>query len=246
MDDFVGRVKEIQDICNSLFSQSTLTRALIICGLRAVGKSSLVRQICNRIQDFKVEWVDLRKVTEATRILEPLALSVLKERLDLFHSADAETMFNGLLYRLCTAFDNSPHKHLIVFDNIEDLVEGELLSDYMTKVLCSFVDLTNVRVIATSTTKTEISHPCVSEVLLEPLSLKDSQTLLSELCPSLRKDDKFYKIVDLCEGLPLVLQMTAAEIDTGELTVDEIVYLLSQCRLKLLSQEFYPSTQRLG
>nr|XP_019930855.2 uncharacterized protein LOC105348319 isoform X1 [Crassostrea gigas] len=40
--------------------------------------------------------------------------------------------------------------------------------------------------------------------------------------------------------------MTAAEIDAGDLTVEEIIYLLSQCRLKLLSQEFYPSTERLA
>ncbi|XP_062592689.1 uncharacterized protein LOC134254162 [Saccostrea cucullata] len=47
-------------------------------------------------------------------------------------------------------------------------------------------------------------------------------------------------------GLPLALKMVAAEIAAGILTIEDIVYLLSQCRLKLLSQEYYPNTDRLA
>lgn len=246
MDDFVGRVKEIQDITNRLISRSNTSTVVIVYGLKAIGKSSIVRQICHRIQDFEVEWVDLKNVGEGIKILEPLALSILKESLSLLGNEDIHEVFDGVVKRILTTLKNSQPKHLIVFDNMEDVMESEL-SVYMENVIYSLASLKNTRILATSTTKLPLAqHPDIFEMTLGPLSLKDSQDLLCKLCPFLEKNQKFYKIVDLCEGLPLVLQMTAAEIDAGDLTVEEIIYLLSQCRLKLLSQEFYPTTERLG
>lgn len=246
MDDFVGRVKEIQDITNRLISRSNTSTVVIVYGLRAIGKSSIVRQICHRIQDFEVELVDLKNVGEGIKILEPLALSILKESLSLLGNEDIHEVFDGVVKRILTTLKNSQTKHLIVFDNMEDVMESEL-SVYMENVIYSLASLKNTRILATSTTKLPLAqHPNIFEMTLGPLSLKDSQDLLCKLCPFLEKNQTFYKIVDLCEGLPLVLQMTAAEIDAGDLTVEEITYLLSQCRLKLLSQEFYPSTERLA
>uniref|UniRef100_K1PPD3 Uncharacterized protein n=1 Tax=Magallana gigas TaxID=29159 RepID=K1PPD3_MAGGI len=232
--------------CYRILRNAQSAIVVIVYGLRAIGKSSIVRQICHRIQDFEVEWVDLKNVGEGIKILEPLASSILKESLSLLGNEDIHEVFDGLVKRILNTLKNSQTKHLIVFENMEDVVESEL-SVYMENVIYSLAGLKNTRILATSTTKLPLAqHPDIFEMTLGPLSLKDSQDLLCKLCPSLEKNQKFYKIVDLCEGLPLVLQMTAAEIDAGDLTVEEIIYLLSQCRLKLLSQEFYPSTERLA
>lgn len=102
MDDFVGRVKEIQDITNRLISRSNTSTVVIVYGLRAIGKSSIVRQICHRIQDFEVEWVDLKNVGEGIKILEPLALSILKESLSLLGNEDIHEVFDGVVKRILT------------------------------------------------------------------------------------------------------------------------------------------------
>jgi hypothetical protein len=245
MADFVGREKEIQHVNNILCSPSSEQSVVILYGMKAVGKSSVTREICQRMKEYEVHWVDLTHTVVAIKILEPLVVTILHENHIIIHEEDVDEIFDDLLERLCYQLTGSDTKHLIVFDNMDGILERKLYT-YMLKLIYSLVCVDTVRILATSTIKLEVNHPSVLEMLLEPLSLKDSQDLLHKLCPSLKRNAMFYKIIDLCEGLPLVLKMTASEIDAGDLTVEEIVCLLSQCRLKFLSQEFYPSTDRLG
>lgn len=245
MADFVGRVKEIDNITDILCSPSSTKSAVILYGMKAVGKSSVAREVCKSIEDLEVHWVDLTHIGEAIKILEPLVITILNENHLIIDEENVDDLFDDLLERLCCRLTGPEKKHLIVFDNMDEVLERKL-STYMTKMIHTLACVDGVRILATSTIKLEVKHPYVLEMALEPLSIKDSENLLHKLCPCLNRNEMFYKVIDLCEGLPLVLKMTASEIDAGELTVDEIVCLLSQCRLKFLSQEFYPSTDRLG
>ncbi|XP_056016093.1 uncharacterized protein LOC130053246 isoform X1 [Ostrea edulis] len=245
MADFVGRVKEIDNITDILCSPSSTKSAVILYGTKAVGKSSVAREVCKSMEDLEVHWVDLTHIGEAIKILEPLVITILNENHLIIDEENVDDLFDDLLERLCCRLTGPEKKHLIVFDNMDEVLERKL-STYMTKMIHTLACVDGVRILATSTIKLEVKHPYVLEMALEPLSIKDSENLLHKLCPCLNRNEMFYKVIDLCEGLPLVLKMTASEIDAGELTVDEIVCLLSQCRLKFLSQEFYPSTDRLG
>ncbi|XP_061177203.1 uncharacterized protein LOC133185928 [Saccostrea echinata] len=245
MEDFVGRIREIRDISHILFSPSSTKRAVILYGLKAVGKSSVIRQICSKVKDFQVYSADLRNAEEPIKNLEFLFSTILNERKHLPDEENMEEVFEKLLEKLCSELKVSKTKYLIALYNIEGVIEDGR-SKYLEKVFHLVVNLDNVRILATSTAELEVNHPQVFEMVLDPLSLKDSQDMLRKLCPSLKNDEKFYKIVDLCMGLPLALKMVATEIAAGILTVEDIVYLLSQCRLKLLSQEYYPSTDRLA
>ncbi|KAK3606708.1 hypothetical protein CHS0354_013869 [Potamilus streckersoni] len=75
----------------------------------------------------------------------------------------------------------------------------------------------------------------------------ESKKLLTAVAKSVDFGEHLDKIVELCGGLPLVLLMVGSELETDErmLKSEEMVELLTECRLRALSREFYPKEDRI-
>lgn len=231
MASFVGRLSEIQALTDT-FQQH---KVVVIRGFKGVGKSALAREFCKHFQR-PYYWIELRNITVANEILQTLVRVFLQETIVLDDP-------KSLLQLICTNISGRRYHLVIVFDNAEDVVK-DADCDLFVEILHSLSNLINTSTLVTTTVKIPFQDDQIGDVFLQELCFEDSFDLLKSVCPTLRDTEKIAAIINLCEGIPLALLLAGGEI--GLLDVDEVIYLLSHYRLKVLSSECYPKEEQIG
>ncbi|XP_052252183.1 uncharacterized protein LOC127858895 isoform X1 [Dreissena polymorpha] len=142
-------------------------------------------------------------------------------------------------------------QYVFFFDNGEYFIDNEAETREPLHKLCvALLKQNNIKVILTSTTKFELEslrriyYVCE----LQPLKPTDTSELLRAESPGVDYGEYLYRIVELSEGLPLLILMITSELrdDGGMLTPKDMANLLAEYRLKVLSREFYPGKDRVA
>ena len=227
----VGRVSEIKELREKLRQH----KIVVIHGFKGVGKSSIARELCRQIQQ-PYYWNDLRNVSTADEVLQYLVRNFLKEAIVLEDS-------KAMLALVCENIARHGHDLVIVFDNAEDVIKGPE-GHFFVEILLSLSYLVNTNVLVTSDVKLSVQKEEICDYALGELCFKDSYDLLKSVCPTLKDPDKISAVVNLCEGIPLALVLAGGEI--GFLDVDDVIYLLSHHRLRVLSSECYSKDEQIG
>jgi AAA+ ATPase superfamily predicted ATPase len=235
MATFIGRKSELKDLTVKLRQHDIV----VIHGLKGVGKSSLAREYCKHIAR-PYFWIDLRNIVGSDEILQSLVRHFIQQAIRVDDP-------RALLNIVCENIARRRHNLVIVFDNAEDIFKKEDDVKMCIDILLSLSQQKNTKVLVTSTSMFPKETIQYGEFPLRELCFEDSFDLLRSICPNLRDTEKIAKIVELCEGIPLALLLTGGEIeDNNTLTVDDIIYLLSHHRLKLLSPECYTQDEQIG
>lgn len=245
--NFVGRADDIQKL-NENFNRH---RIFGIFGLRSVGKSRLVREYIKKHvkQERQVIIVDCREIVDIASLYTSLCVNLQVEPNpnDVAAGEWVKTIVN-------VVHCNENNSFLFLFDNTEDYQDNNVLMRDSFLTLCTTLvrRCFNVKIFITSTTRVQFSqlHRVYYSHELLPLKRSDALELLqSELegC-GVKLGEYSRAIIQLSQGLPLLILMIASELreDGGMLTPKDMVELLSSCRLKSLSREFYPEEDRVG
>ncbi|XP_011456017.3 uncharacterized protein [Magallana gigas] len=230
MASFIGRLSEIQALTDTFQEH----KVVVIRGFKGIGKSALAREFCKHFQR-PFYWIDLRNVTIANEILQTLVRVFLQEAIVLDDP-------KSLLQLICTNISGRRYHLVIAFDNAEDVVK-DADCDLFVEILRSLSNLNNTSTVVTTTVKIPVQNDQIGDFFLQELCFEDSFDLLKSVCPTLTDTKKISAIINLCEGIPLALLLAGGEI--GPLDVDEVIYLLSHYRLKVLSSECYPKEEQI-
>ncbi|XP_052804027.1 uncharacterized protein LOC128234079 isoform X2 [Mya arenaria] len=226
---FVGRTKYITELNNAWSNNKVFG----IYGLKAVGKSSYLK----RFMEFKrdvAHWLDLAAVQNECSLYISVCSS-FDERPD---ESAIDCNNNAWIVHILEIVHEIPSEVIIVFDNAEDIIEGNFNTAFMQ--LCSaLIDQCEAKIFITSTTK--VIFPKHSNIYFTqemlPLTPVESKSLLLVAAPDVDLDSYDDAIVELSEGLPLLILMIASELeaDGGHITPAEMVELLLECRLQTIS-----------
>lgn len=231
MASFVGRSTEIKALINKIQHH----KLVVIRGFKGIGKSAIAREVCKHIQQ-PFYWIDLRNITIADEMLQSLVRVFIQEAIVLDDK-------KSLLRAICENIVGKGHHILIVFDNAEDLVKDNDCGLFV-EILLSLSNLINTNILVTTTVKVPVQKDKLVDFFVKELCFEDAFDLLKSVCPTLTDIEKISAIINLCEGIPLALLLAGGEI--GPLDVDEVIYLLSHYRLKVLSSECYPKEEQIG
>ncbi|XP_061176456.1 uncharacterized protein LOC133185331 [Saccostrea echinata] len=211
---------------------------VVIHGLKAVGKSSLARQFCELV-DCKSVWIDLKYVVNCEGLLKALGRQIL-------HDGFTTESLDEMLTILTENIAHRKEEILIIFDNAEDIYK-ENQFEFANHIIESLARIKNVKILITSITSLSMRKDNFDDFHLRPMCFFDSVKLLGHVCPSLKETTKIGKIVELCEGIPLAMLLSGAEIadDNNPLNAEDIIELLSRSRLRILSSEYYAQDDRI-
>lgn len=244
--DFIGREKDLCRLQKAWKSHKIFG----IFGLRSVGKSRLVEEFLNKkkAQNFAVIKVDLKLQTDINSLYAIICAELRLEP----EKQSIET--DRWIHHICESFAKTNGRQFIFFfDNSEDFQEskGEHIRDAFLSLCTHLVRICkNVKVIITSTTRVQLSQLkkafFVHEVL--PLNPAETSQLLKSVTPGIDLGEYADALVELSEGLPLLILMIGSELteDDGMITPKDMVEFLLEYRLRSLSREFYPEEDRVG
>ncbi|XP_078322375.1 uncharacterized protein LOC111103902 isoform X3 [Crassostrea virginica] len=230
MASFVGRLSEIRELRENVQQHEIV----VIRGFKGVGKSSIARELCRQIQQ-PYYWNDLRNINTADGVLQHLLSNFTQEAAVLEDK-------RALLTIVCENIASQGCDLVVIFDNAEDVIKGED-SAFFVDIILSLSHLINTNILVTTNVMLPFHQDKICDFILKELCFKDSYDLLKSVCPTLKDTDKISAIVNLCEGIPLALVLAGGEI--GFLNVDEVIYLLSHRRLKVLSSDCYSKDEQL-
>ncbi|XP_052802978.1 uncharacterized protein LOC128233371 isoform X1 [Mya arenaria] len=232
---FVGRTKYITELNNAWSNNKVFG----IYGLKAVGKSSYLK----RFMEFKrdvAHWLDLAAVQNESSLYISVCSS-FDERPD---ESAIDCNNNAWIVHILEIVHEIPSEVIIVFDNAEDIIEGNFNTAFM-QLCTALIDQCEAKIVITSTTK--VIFPKHSNIYFTqemlPLTPVESKSLLLVAAPDVDLDSYDDAIVELSEGLPLLILMIASELeaDGGHITPAEMVELLLECRLQTISNSHvYP------
>ena len=250
--DFIGRGDYLKKLDDAWRSRAVFG----VFGIKSVGKSRLVKEFFRRKtkgsllgKDQDVITVEMKEFEATLNVLYMLLCSALGQELDentLKTGIWKETIIHVI--REKTKLNNVT----IVFDNAENFLEedkvvhDEFLSLCVMLVKCC----RGLRIIVTSTIKFVLSQIrnayCQMELL--PMTNSEGIQLLKQEAVGVDLDGFEEEIVNLCEGLPHMILMAASVLkeDDGLIQPNELVDLLLENGLKILSREFYPAEDRVG
>ncbi|KAL5010081.1 hypothetical protein ScPMuIL_012386 [Solemya velum] len=241
---FVGR----ESFFEELFSQWNCYRVLSIHGIRAVGKSRTVKEFMKRVvnqnestESFHIIESSLRQATTLDRFYVKL---MSEFQMPIPSAKGMDFCVESLVLSLGLDTETT---YVFVFDDVEDVIESSVMND-LTKIVSLLLrKWSNVHVLLTSTTVLPLDGTITEHVdmYLPPMCHSDAVALLTTAAMESQYGGHIDRIAQLCEGLPLALLMTAAELSEGILEAGEMVTLLTECRLSALSQEEYPEDDRV-
>ncbi|XP_052778286.1 uncharacterized protein LOC128215606 isoform X2 [Mya arenaria] len=236
---FVGRRSEL----SKLDEEWRDNRIFGIYGLRAIGKSSLVAEF------IKTRGIPAIFCECSTAQTQGSLTSLVCSKLGLEPDTNlAES--DAWIEHICEALQEHDSDITVVFDNAEDTIESPA-SDIFLKLCDALVEhCPNVKTIISSTTK--VIFPKLSQVYfsleLTPLRPKESLELFTVAAPGVDLGSYADAILELCEGLPLLILLIAAELqgDGGFITPADMVELLLECRLETVSNSLsYPNVDEV-
>lgn len=256
MVPFVGR----EEFLRRLSAQWESHRIIGIYGLRSVGKTrTLFQFLKNRQEDLplaeptgnltgpadrklQIVYVDLRTLNNFAAVCSHVCAQ-LEIELKQVHRSVAYVV--AQIASVVRESQNSTY--VFIFDNAEDAVENT--KDYFLLELCSELAMKckTVKIVLTSTTNASFAGigKCYASMELLPMTYAESFDFLERLTNTVEFDEHFDTIVTLCEGLPLVILMVASELQSGTIPA-QMVEFLTDCRIKALSKDSYPSDDRVG
>ncbi|XP_052238968.1 uncharacterized protein LOC127850181 [Dreissena polymorpha] len=240
---FVGRKDELRDLQAAWYKKLKLFG---IFGMRSVGTSRLAKEFLVSVSDQYDElvYVNLKETNDISgmyvNICAQMAIAVES------HPNDVKSWESMLVYTVSTR----TKKYVFFFDNGEYFIENANTHDPLQHLCIALIKQNNVNVILTSTTKFQLErlrhiyHVCE----LQPLKPTETSELLRAEAPGLDYGEYMDPIVELSEGLPLLILMITSELrgDGGILTPKDMTQLLTEYRLKVLSREFYPEEERVA
>ncbi|XP_052817045.1 uncharacterized protein LOC128243355 [Mya arenaria] len=209
-----------------------------IYGLRAIGKSCFVAQFL-KTRGFASIMCECSTIPTQGSLC-----SLLCSKLGIIPGKIVPES-DAWIEHICEALQDQESDITVVFDNAEDTIEGPAGDTFLH--LCDAIveHCTNVQVIITSTTR--VLFPRHSQVYfsleLPPLGPKESFELFTVAAPGVALGSYADALIELCEGLPLLILLTAAELqaDGGFIAPADMVQLLLECRLETVSNSlFYP------
>ncbi|KAH3739806.1 uncharacterized protein LOC127850184 [Dreissena polymorpha] len=240
---FVGRKDELRDLqaaWNKKF------KMFGIFGMRSVGTSRLAKEFLASVSDQYEElvYVNLKKTSDLAAMYVNICaqLTIAVES----NPNDDKSWESMLVYTVSTR----TKQYVFCFDNGEYFIDMAKTHDPLQNLCIALIKLNNVNVILTSTTKFQLErlrhiyHVCE----LQPLKPTETSELLRAEAPGLDYGKYMDPIVELSEGLPLLILMITSELrdDGGMLTPHDMAQLLAEYRLKVLSREFYPEEERVA
>ncbi|XP_052238061.1 uncharacterized protein LOC127849498 [Dreissena polymorpha] len=241
---FVGRKHELRDLKEAW---NKMQRLFGIFGIRSVGTSRLAKEFLASVSDQYDElvYVNLQETSDlaAMYIYIRAQLAVSMES----NSNDVKSWERMLVCAISTR----KLQYVFFFDNGEYFLDKETETcDHLQNLFIALLKVDNIKVVLTSTTKFQlasmwrINHVCE----LPPLKPTESSELLRAEAPGVDYGEYLDPIVELSEGLPLLILMITSELrgDGGILTPKDMAQLLAEYRLKVLSREFFPVEDRVA
>ncbi|KAH3739803.1 uncharacterized protein LOC127850178 isoform X2 [Dreissena polymorpha] len=241
---FVGRKDELRDLKAAWDKK---LRMFGIFGMRSVGTSRLAKEFLASVSDQYegLVYVNLKETSDLAamyvNICAQLAIAVESHPNDV----------NSWESMLVGAVSTSKRQYVFFFDNGEHFLDKEAETrDPLQNLFMSLIKKNNIKVILTSTTKFQLAslwriyHVCE----LQPLTKTETSELLRAETPGVNYGEYLDPIVEMSEGLPLLILMITSELrgDGGMLTPKDMTQLLAEYRLKVLSREFYPGEDRVA
>ncbi|KAL3882209.1 hypothetical protein ACJMK2_028577 [Sinanodonta woodiana] len=250
---FQGREEFLKDFIIAWNAKKYLVYG--IYGMRSVGKSRTVKKHIDDVQKIiqqEHKQLNVKIIDVNMRFLK--TDKQLHEQMCAFFGILPDPSYDGQpnawFQQIELHIKSADQFFILVFDNCEDVMDSELKDTFLSFVVTLAKIKLNIRVYITSTTQilfTQIK-PAYFYKTLEPMNDIESKKLLRAAAKNVNFGEHLDKIVELCGGLPLALLMTGSELeaDEGMLKPEDMVELLSECRLRALSREFYPKDDRIA
>ena len=250
---FVGREAELKRL------EAAWKRHAIfgIFGVRAVGKSRFVKQFLKRngsnyglktnVNMIKIN-LKMFETTIGTLIhLIYSSLGIMPDKDAINNGKWKEHLVSEVVKKLTDL-----QCLLLWFDNAEDALDlDRQVHDQLLSLCVTLVQhCRGIKIIITSTTKflfTQIRN-AYFQLELNPLTQSEVIQLLKQVSPDVEFGEFAGPIAEQCEGLPLLVTMTASELseDNGMVNPEEMFDLLLENKLRVLSREYYPEEDRIG
>ena len=250
---FVGREEELRRL------EAAWRRHAIfgIFGVRAVGKSRFVKvflerngqslKLNNDVNMIKVDFKMFDTTVETMIHLIYTSLGIMPDSDAINNGKWKEHLASEVLKKLTVL------KVLTLwFDNAEDALDLDTQVHDQLLALCVMLvqNCRGIKIIMTSTTKflfTQI-RKAYFQLEINPLTKSEVIQLLEQVSPDVEFGEFAGPIAEQCEGLPLLVTMTASELseDDGLVNPEEMFELLLENKLRVLSREHYPEQDRIG
>ncbi|XP_060551974.1 uncharacterized protein LOC132713404 [Ruditapes philippinarum] len=236
---FIGRDNDFA-VLNEKWSSC---RIFGIFGLRAVGKSRFVREFIRR-KHIDVLPVHLDTVNDARSLYSVLCASLNTEP-----EIQTVSSIRWMKHVTDELKKNSNDRQLAVFfDNAEDTIESSFKDNLLSLIVAVAKQCPRVKIFVTSTTRIQFSQLskvyCLHE--LKPMRYTESRIMLHNIAPDIDLGTCEDVIIDLSEGLPLLILMIGAELKINLISPEQMVDLLLLSRLETLSKEHYPVEDRVA
>lgn len=236
---FIGRDYDFA-VIDEKWSSS---RIFGIFGIRAVGKSRFVREFIRR-KDVDVVIVHLNTVNDVGSLYSLLCASLNTEP-----EVPATSSLRWIKHVTEELKRKSNDKQLVVFfDNAEDTIESSFKDSLLSLIVAVAKQCPKVKTMVTSTTRIQFSQLskvyCLHE--MKPLRFTESKLMLHTVASDIDLGTCGDVIIQLSEGLPLLILMIGAELKVNLLSPEQMVDLLLISRLETLSKDNYPVEDRVG
>jgi hypothetical protein len=228
---FIGRIKDLEE----LDLQWKKCKIFGIYGIRAVGKSRLVRQFLKE-KGIAPLYLDISTIHDVGSLASAVCACLgLQPEED---GTDPPIWIQQVTKELARNKD----KTVLLFDNVEDAVEG----DFKDTILLLFASIARrcsaVKVMITSDTRLLFIQ--LGKVYymheLQPLDESQSLQLLHSVAPNVDLSYFGSAIAKLSEGLPLLILIIGFEIKAGLISAERMIELLLVTRLQTLGSNSLP------
>ena len=212
---FVNRKQTIEDIKKHLLHQENYCSCVLVHGAVGMGKTATAIKAANEIRDNDVNttvvYINCREVNSC----DDLAVKICKQiyRFPLNEStAEVKRRLTSEKDLVILLLDNfeyldplDPNGEANMHPEITgiDKTEGDKVKKFISEIITAS---TNVKLLVTSSVCTHFPETCQQIVSLHPLERSASFELLKNTFSSPQLDEEIaYKIVDICDGIPLAL-----------------------------------------